>query len=79
MNILKFERYFGKSTMAIANRVEFEMNSILQFESVIRGHHVYRDIWTPVKDETVFVWKMNAKKRNHLTSTQLVPSKIMFL
>ena len=20
---------------------------------MIRGHHVYRDIWTPVKDETV--------------------------
>ena len=20
---------------------------------LIRGHHVYRDIWTPVKDETV--------------------------
>ena len=26
---------------------------VLQFKSVIRGHHVYRDIWTPVKDETV--------------------------
>ena len=39
--------------MARANRVEFVMNSILQFKSVIRGHHVYSDIWTPVKDETV--------------------------
>ena len=99
-----FERYFGKLTMARVNRVGFEMNSILQLKSIIRGHHVYRDIWTPVKDETVlcmedefvdttfieiyghefkmkqsFVWKMNVKKRNHLTSTQLVPSKIMFL
>ena len=39
--------------MARADRVEFEMNSILQFKSVIRGHHVYREIWAPVKDETV--------------------------
>ena len=34
-------------------RVEFEMKCILQFESVIRGHHVYHHICTPVKDETV--------------------------
>ena len=47
---LKFKRYFGKLVMARANRVEFEMNSILQFKSVIR---VYCDIWTLVKDETL--------------------------
>ena len=39
--------------MTRANRVEFEMKSILQFKSVIRGHHVYHTIWTPVKNETV--------------------------
>ena len=28
-----------------------------------------------LKMEQSFVWKMNAKKRNHLISTQLIPSK----
>ena len=50
------------------------MKCILQFESVIQGHHVYHDIWMPVNDETILCMEDNEKKRNHLTSMQLIPN-----
>ena len=33
--------------MARLNRVEFQMRFKVQFNSVVRGHHIYKDDWTP--------------------------------
>ena len=37
--------------MARALPVEFKMNFKVEYETVIRGHHVYKCVWTPVMDE----------------------------
>ena len=33
--------------MARLNRVEFQMHFKVQFNSVVRGHHIYKDVWIP--------------------------------
>ena len=37
--------------MARALPVEFKMNFKVEYETVIRGHRVYKCVWTPVIDE----------------------------
>ena len=37
--------------MARALPVEFKMNFKVEYETVIRGYHVYKCVWTPVMDE----------------------------
>lgn len=49
-----FEALF---VMARLNKLEFEMRYKIQFNNVIRGHHVYKDDWTPKVGE-----KLEAKK-----------------
>ena len=37
--------------MARALSVEFKMYFKVNFETVVRGHHVYKSVWTPVMDQ----------------------------
>ena len=39
--------------MARSLPVEFEMYSKVDFETVIRGHHVYKSVWSPVMDQVL--------------------------
>jgi len=39
--------------MARESPVEFKMYFKIHFETVIRGHHVYKHTWTPVLDEVL--------------------------
>ena len=47
----------------MANIGEVAEDSILLQESVIRGHHVFKDIWTPRLSEILLV---NQEARNTL-------------
>ena len=46
--------------MARALPVEFKMNLKVEYETVIRGHHVYKCVWTPVINE-----KLECNKDTH--------------
>ena len=37
--------------MARSLPVEFKMYFKVDFETVIRGHHVYKSVWSPVMDQ----------------------------
>lgn len=39
--------------MARASPIEFKMYFKVNFETVIRGHHVYKHTWTPVMDQVL--------------------------
>ena len=39
--------------MARASPIEFKMYFKVHFETVIRGHHVYKHTWTPVIDQVL--------------------------
>ena len=37
--------------MARVNVLKFEQTHVLEFETVARGHHIYKSVWTPVVEE----------------------------
>ena len=39
---------------------------IYKFNTVIRGHHIYKTVWTPLIDETLQVWKIPMNTMNML-------------
>ena len=58
--------------MARALPVEFKMNFKVEYETVIRGHHVYKCVWTPVMDEKLECNKdTRAEAKEHDETKQL--------
>ena len=52
--------------LARALPVEFKMNFKVEYETVIRGHHVYKGVWTPFMNETLECNKdTRAKAKEH--------------
>ena len=52
--------------MARASPIEFKMYFKVHFETVIRGHHVYKHTWTPVIDQVLQCEKDNrAEAQEH--------------
>ena len=39
----------------MAGAIHSDSDSVLEFDSVVRGHHIYKAVWTPVIDETLQV------------------------
>ncbi len=39
----------------MANQIVYEDLEILEISSFIRGYHVYKDIWSPVREELLLV------------------------
>ena len=45
--------------------VEFKMYFKVDFDTVIRGHHVYKTVWTPVVDEVLECEDTRAEAKEH--------------
>ena len=52
-------------------------DAILIYESVIRGHHVYKDIWTPTTGEILDVQREPENERDHRAVCLLKSSTIV--
>ena len=55
----------------------FVMFYRVSFESVVRGHHMYKVKWTPDTGENLVCGKDEREKRENMTSTSLVFTKKM--
>ena len=67
--------YFGQQVqqktekMARSLPMEFKMYFKVDFETVIRGHHVYKSVWSPVIDQVLECKRdMRAKAQDHYSN-----------
>ena len=53
----KYSTHYNKQDMARAiEKRNFEMYHRVKFQSIIRGHHVYKSIWSPYAGETLMAY-----------------------
>lgn len=55
--------------MARSLPMEFKMYFKVDFETVIRGHHVYKSVWSPVIDQVLECKRdMRAEAQDHYSN-----------
>ena len=52
-NLARSSKLSNRITMARASPIEYKMYYRVSFETVIRGHHVYKYMWTPKINEVL--------------------------